>query len=243
MKVAFVVGFFSPVEKALSVEFKKELDSRVLVFLGKPSPHQPFNFHAFKSHFFQAASLNDPDPILVIAADMRGLDWVRNSLEGIVGSGRSRGREVQLLFFADAQDADPVVDALHEFQLSGVPEDRVVSESMLMAYTKGQKIVCVRGQNQSSFEDALRRANFQFGRFEDHFLEIDLAYGPNVGETVTGYSKRHACLIYAWGELRYLQPATKRKWADPHEGKTPASAVARFKQAVLGHRVEEEDNL
>jgi hypothetical protein len=234
------VGFFSPVEKALRVEFEKEFDSGVLVFLGTASPRHTFNFHKFKSQFFQAASLSDPDPVLVIAADMRGLDWVKKDLSGIVEAGRERGKDVQLVFFADAQAAAPVADALREFGLSGSPEDRAVSAPMLLKHTKGEIVLCVRGEQQPTFEDALRRANFRFARFEDHFREIALPYGPNVGKILSENSKRCGYLLYAWGELKYMQPSVTARWKAHQQGDTPAAAVVRFKQAIVGQCDKDE---
>ena len=94
---------------------------------------------------------------------------------------------------------------------------------------------CIVGTNQSSFEDALRRAGLQFERYEDHFVEVSLAYSSNVSQALKTYAKQYACLLYAWGALKYLDPSVKSKWKSLHQGETPAAAVARFKQAVLGH--------
>jgi hypothetical protein len=237
-----VVGFFSPVEDALKVEFQPELDSGALVFLGKSSPQQAFDIHKFKSKFFHLCSTNDPDPILVIAAEVRGLEWAIQSLIGIVDSGRLRGREIVLQFFANAQDANRVVDALLEFQLRHAPGDANVSEATLRNHGNGKRVFCVRSQGQAGFEEVLRRAGFQFARFEEHFVELDLAYGPNVARTVATHAPHHDTLLYAWGELKYMQPADKRKWKAVHQGQTPAAAAARFKQAVLGSTNDGQDD-
>jgi hypothetical protein len=236
VKAAFVTGFFSPVKKALEVEFAREFDCEALVFLGKVSPHQAFDLKTFKSRFFQVAKAGDRDPILVIAAKVRGLEWINDSVAAIVESARaqSNNKEIRLLFFEDAQNPDPITAALHEFDLSGAPELSAVAEVKLLAHTKGQKVLCVRGDKQSSFEDALRRAGFQFERYEDHFVEIGLAYGSNVSKVLKSYAKQHAYLLYAWGALKYLDPSVKSKWKSLHQGDTPAAAVTRFKQAVLG---------
>jgi hypothetical protein len=239
VRVAFVVGFFNSLEEALQPEFQREFDNGRLVFLPIPSPRHPFDFKKFKSQFFDAASRDDQDPILVVATDMRNaeLAWVRGSLEGIVDSARSRSNSRPIegpLFLRDAQNAEPVADALRKFKLGDQVEEEAVSEAMLQAHVNGGKAFCVRGRKQSCFEDALRRANIQFGRFEDYFVEVDLPYGSNVGQTLKERAKQHSFLLYAWGELKYMQPSDKDKWSAVHQGQTPADAVARFKQAVIG---------
>ena len=136
----------------------------------------------------------------------------------------------------DTQNPEPVVSALIEFGLGSDAGSSTtpVPESALQAYTKGSKVVCVRGAGQSTFQEALRRANFQFQRFEDYFEEVELPYNSNVNNTVKKFAKRYGCLLYAWGVLKYLQPPIKKKWSSFHEGETPAAVVVRFKQAVLG---------
>jgi hypothetical protein len=243
VKVAFVVGFFNSLETPLRAEFQHELDGGRLVFLGIPSPRYSFSFAQFKSKLFGTLSQTDQDPVYIFAADMRNseLAWVRGSIEGIVNSALSREncRPIQLAFFENAQDFEAVADALRDCQLSGAVENHHVDESALRAHMNGHKGLCVRGRQQSSFEDALRRANIQFENFTDYFEELDLPYGPNVGKTLKDCAKRYRCLLYAWGELKYLEPNAKDRWHALHQGKTPAAVVARFKEAVL-HREDEK---
>jgi hypothetical protein len=241
VKVAFVVGFYSPVEAALAQRFKGELDAGGVVFLGKASPHHAFDVKQFMAQFLHKADERDADPILVIAPDLScdpKLQWVHYRLKEVIGSGGTRAgsRESRLVLCDDTQNSEPVVGALLEFGLGSVADSSttVVPELSLQAYTKGSKVVCVRGAGQSTFEEALRRANFQFTRFEDYFDEVELSYSSNANNTVKKFAKRYGCLLYAWGVLKYLQPPIKKKWGSFHEGETPAAAVARFKQAVLG---------
>jgi hypothetical protein len=240
VKVAFVVGFYSPVETALAERFKSELDTGSVVFLGKGSPHHAFDVKQFMARFLQKADEADPDPILVVAPDLSNdpnLQWVHFRLQEVVGSCESRdgNRESLLELCADTQNPEPVVSKLTKFGLGLASDARaVVPESSLQAYTRAGKIVCVRGAGQSTYEDALRRANFQFTRFEDYFEEVELSYSSNANNTVKKLAKKYSCLLYAWGVLKYLQPPIKKKWERHHEGETPAAAVSRLKQAVLG---------
>lgn len=243
MRIAFVVGFFNTLETPLRDEFQREFDNGMLVFLGISSPRHPFNLGIFKSQLLDAAGRDDRDPMLVIAADMRNreLAWVRGNLEGIVEAAQSRGRHrgITLMFLRDAQNVEPVAKAIHEFKLGEPIEGNTVSEEMLRSHLNGSTIVCLRGKKQPSYKDALRRANFEFQRFEDYFVELELDYGSNVGRAVKARADKHGCLLYAWGKLKYLDPTIKDGWRTVHEGQTPAAAVARFKQAVLG-QVESE---
>jgi hypothetical protein len=246
VKVAFVVGFFNSLETSLRVEFKQEIDTGRLVFFNTPSPRYSFSFPKFKGQFFDVAMRNDQDTVYVLAADMRHaeLSWVRGNLEGIVDSARAREdcRPIELTFFENAQDFEAIAEALRQCQLAGPIANHPVDEESLRKHMNGQKTLCVRGMKQGSFEDALRRANIQFKSFGDHFEEMPLSYGSNVGKTLREAAKRYGCLLYAWGELKYVQPALKDKWGAFHQGKTPADAVARFKQAVLGAALPEDED-
>jgi hypothetical protein len=238
VKVAFVVGFFSAIDKSLCAEFEQDVGAGRVVFFHTVSEQRSFNFPQFKSLFFEVVTRDDPDPVYVFAAEMRhpALAWVRRNLQGIVNSarGRDKCRAIELVFFSNAQDAEPVADSIRECHLAGEPETRVVEEELLRRHANGVKILCIRGEQQSSFEEALRRADIQFENFSDHFDEVPLPYGSNVGRTVKQSARSYNCLLYAYGELKYVQPAIKDKWKAFHQGKTPAAAVARFKEAVLG---------
>lgn len=240
MKVAFVVGFYSPVEASLVAQFESELDSGSLVFLGKASPYHAFDVKQFMSEFLRRAGEVDADPMLVVAPDLSSdpnLQWVHFRLQEVVGSAGARAgnRESRLVLCADAQNSAPVISELLEFGL-GLTADASasVTESSLVEYTKGRKVLCVRGKGQPTFEDALRRASFQFTCFEDHFVEVELPYTCNANNTVKKFARQYSCLLYAWGVLKYLQPPIRKKWNALCEGETPAAAVTRFKQAVLG---------
>ena len=238
MKVAFVVGFFNPVESALQDAFEEQLDGGTLICISKTSSRYAFDVNKFKSQFFQKAVASDVDSILVVAADLRGQEWLTANLQQMVDAARDRsgGKNIQLVLLKDAQNPAPVMDSIHGYGLVASADyaGGEVSESQLIAYTGSKKVLCVRGKNQSGFEDALRRGNFQFTNFEDHFVELALSYGSNTGQTLKDSAKHHICLLYAWGELKYLQPATKSRWENLHQGENPAAAVARFKQAVQG---------
>jgi hypothetical protein len=246
VKVAFVVGFFSSVETTLRAEFKHEFEGGRLVCFNTPSPRYSFSFPKFKGHFFEIASRDDNDPVYVFAVDMRNAEllWVRPNLEGVIDSARSREncRPIHLVFFENAQDSEAVADALRGCQLGGPVENHHVEESALKAYMNGQKALCIRSPQQTPFEEILRRANIQFEKFEDYFEEVELKYGSNVGKILKDCAKRYRCLIYVWGELKYMQPSIKDKWQAVHQGKTPASAVARFKEALRGPSKEASES-
>jgi hypothetical protein len=239
VKVAFVVGFFNPVKRKLETLYKDELNRHTLQFLGKESPYQAFDLPAFKARFFELAGNDSPDPILVLAAETRGFEWVTSQLEGAVNGGRSRAgdrKQIHLDLFQDAQNADPVLEALKQFWLEAGSADEVakeITESELRAYLRGKRALCARGLNQTGFEEALRRANLRFSRFDEYFAELPLAYGSNVTQTLKNAASSYSCLLYAWGELRYLAHPAKKNWKVLFQGDAPAAAVARFKKAVL----------
>jgi len=244
VKVAFVVGFFNPVGSALQDAFEEQLDGGTLICVSKTSSRYPFDVNKFKSQLFQKATAMEIDSILVVAADLRGQEWLTSSLQQMVDAARDRsdGKDIQLVLCKDAQNPAPVIESISAFGLVVSGEcGGEVSESDLIAYRQLKKVLCVRGKNQSGFEDALRRAGFQFANFEHHFVEVPLSYGSNVGQTLKESAKHHICLLYAWGELKYLQPATKTKWDNLHQGENPAAAVARFKQAIQGEAAGKKD--
>jgi hypothetical protein len=241
VKVAFVVGFDNSVKAELRAKFDKELAGGSLVFFAKLSSRYSFDLPSFKSQFLKLAGESGIDPILVVAADLRsvpGLEWVHPYLEQIIGEGRSRcgSRIIDVAFCDDFQNPAPIIDTLDEFQLAVLVGGSItITQAMLSDYANGRKILCVRGNNQPCFEDALRRANIQFGNFDDYFAEMALSHTSNVSNTVKKVSKQYRCLLYSYEVLRYLHPAVKAVWSNNlYQGRTPASAVAWFKQAVQG---------
>ena len=234
MKAAFVVGFYDPVSKALDLDFKSDLDATKLFVFPKSSSHHAFDLSAFKAELLQRS---EPS-ILIVSADFsraQGFEWLSANVQGLRDAAAERGpKEVKIVLCGDTQNPAPVVAALREFGLGGPsrPGD-VVPEHILTAFRGGGRVLCVRGKDQAEFEEALRRANFEFQNFATHFVEVVLPYGSNVGNTVKRLSKQHSCLIYAWGVLKYLPPAIKAKWGRFYTGESPATAVNWFKQAVL----------
>jgi hypothetical protein len=59
VKVAFVVGFFSPVEDALRSEMKERMDAKSVVCVPKKSSQYPFDLNPFK--WLLSQELNGPD--------------------------------------------------------------------------------------------------------------------------------------------------------------------------------------
>lgn len=235
MKVAFVVGFFNTVEDALRSEMKERVDAKSIVCVPKRSSQYPFDLNRFKWLLSQELKSSDDEPILVVASDLRAEERFNHDLKQIIEAQRIRsGRDIRRVTHKDAQDPAPVFESLEEFGFSTSEESSAeeISESTLTAHRGGKKILCVRGPNQSAYEDTLRRANFKFERFEDHFEEMVLPYSSNNGHTLKQSAKSHSCLIYAWGELKYLQPTVADKWQNLHQGKNPAAAIGRFKQSV-----------
>lgn len=244
MKAAFVVGFYSPVSDELRTRFAKELDAETLEVFPRSSSHHAFDVNAFKARILQRS---EPS-VLIVAPDFSRsseFGWLSSSLAGIREAARSRigGRSVDLVFCEDTQNPNPVVLALRQFGFgfSSGPED-AVSEQALTIFRGQKRILCVRGKDQTAFEEVLRRAKFEFQDFGTHFAEVPLPYGSNVGNTVKKFSKQHPCLIYAWGVLKYLAPPIKAKFEHFFTGDTPTAAVGWFKQGVLKSGAEKQQN-
>lgn len=236
MHAAFVLGFFSPVGKALEQKYAGALKARSVAFIGKNTPQQAFDLKRFKSEFFSRIADGSNDPILVLAAETRGLEWVKMQLEQIVqaGTDRAGARPISLRFFHDAQDPNPIVDLIDTFLPAPAAEgaQAETSETALRRFRGSGRILCVRGNNQTGYEEALRRANIRFGTFDDHFEEMPLTYGSNIGNVIRNAASHYVGLLYAWGELKYLQPKIKKHWSVLFQGDTPAAVVARFRQAL-----------
>lgn len=236
MHAAFVLGFFSPVDEALKLRYAGTPLARSVAFIGKNTALQAFDLNRFKSEFFSRIADGSGDPILVLATEARGLEWVKAQLEGIVKAGRDRAgdRPISLRFFHDAQDAGPITDLLDAFlPAASLEGDRgEITEAALRRFCGGGKILCVRGINQTGYEEALGRTNIRFQRFGDHFEEMPLAYGANIGNIIKNAANRYAGLLYAWGELKYLHPKLKKRWLVLFQGDTPSDVSVRFRQAL-----------
>jgi hypothetical protein len=239
VKAALVVGFYSPVEEALNTRFEAEVRDGSLASFSRVSSHQAFDFNAFKSTLFQKLDGDACEEIVIVAADFtraRGFEWLSSRLGEVIAAANSRSagsKKIGCVECGDTQNPAPVFQALQNFGFPGTPEAGTLLEERIVRTFRGSnKILCVRGADQTPYEEALKRGGIQFQDFNEHFMEVVLRYGSNVGNTVKKLAKHHSCLIYANGVLKYIQPPVKAKWKHFFEGRTPSDAVGWFRQAL-----------
>lgn len=152
MKVAFVVGFFDPIESTLRAEFSSELEDGALIWIRGRGVRRPLNLESFKGPFCQVLADGTDDPILLLYARLRGFDYVEYSLKAIIDS-NSAGRQVDFLGIEDLQDSERLIRELTQFGLSVRTE--IVTETMLCKLLGGSKVLCVRAERQANFKKTL----------------------------------------------------------------------------------------
>ena len=91
MKVAFVLGFFDPVEDMIRSKFASETDAGSLICIGRRS-HKNLQINVCKSRLNQTLADGTDDPVLILYARFRGQEWVENALTKIIEGERERHR-------------------------------------------------------------------------------------------------------------------------------------------------------
>jgi len=237
VKVAFVLGFYNPVESALRAEFGAELSRGCLVWLGQQSRNRPFNLNEFRGRLRQTLNDSTCDPILVLLAEVRGQEWVKPSVEGIVSSSESTGSQPRVVIstLKNAQESQSVVTLLKEFGLEA--RNDAITGVMLSTFLGGATVLCVRAMWQPNFADAFRRARIPADLCGEQFIERTIHSGqnPNLIRELCEAACQYGVLLYAWKGLRTMPADAKRRFAKGvFEAETPAKVVALFKNGVLG---------
>jgi hypothetical protein len=239
VRTAFVLGFFDKVYVELREEFAAQLDNRQVVWVGleRYDPRKPFNVREFAGAFNRTVADGSTDEILIVLADM--VPWATAAVEGMVASHVGLARTIRVKKFRDARSAGLIAELIRELGLDATPTDiEVVSEASLIAFLKGHRILCVRGNHQPGFDVIFRRASFADECFKNHCAErvYDVEKNSNLIRDLRDSAAHYGCVLYAWHGLRTAPKELKTKYPKGRffEDSTPSRVLIAFRRAVTG---------
>lgn len=235
MKVAFVVGFYEPVRRALERRFAKQLKVSSLVWVRQVSSNREPDLGMFASRLAQQLAAGAKQ-ILVMVALLSGTKWVEGSVRAIVADAMVRysGVDVQIYFENKATNADFVLQQVTEF---GLPEPSEISVDLLRWRLSGAKVLCVVMDGHTGFQESLSRAGFPPECVsEEFFAEMVVPRGKNSNLMGTLHDKadQHRHILYAWTGLRTMPSKVKKRYSViAFEGPTATDVVNLFKRWLL----------
>jgi hypothetical protein len=172
VRIAFILGFFDPVRKAVEATFPSQLKDGSVVWIRQAGPSREVNLGEFKSRFFDRLEVG-PTHVLVILAVLRGKEWVEDRVTSVIQAGRFRQPEVTiepLITERNAQASESVLENLRAF---GPSRGDDISMDSLRAILGARRVLCVRESGCPKFEEALKRCGFPDEAWGEFFVEAE----------------------------------------------------------------------
>ena len=220
MRVAFVAGFFAPVEEKLLKEFARQLKLGSVIWIPQKGVLQPPDFPVFNSRFFDSLSKGAVD-ILILLAILRGKEWVEGKINESIAQAnlRFQGKNIAVQTTRNAQDHAFVLQEIKKFSPS---LERPLTLDLIRQRVGAKKIICFRGSENTGFRTVLERDGFPDGAFEEFFEERVLEYDthPDKVEHVIRYA---ATVLYAFHGLKHMTGTS----LDTYSGRLFKQALSR----------------
>jgi hypothetical protein len=225
------MGFYTPVDDKLRIEFEGELESKQVVLLGSPS--------AKRINDLKLSVLNslrdDPNArVSILYAVLRGEEWVSPSLLAVVESAREKydSSTIEVHPFRNPQDVQGVVELLNGLGL--LQEKDAVLPAQVEKYLGGREVLFVRSTMHSGLDSTLQRASINCGSSREKFEELIIPPGKNsnLNGELSAKASGSKILLYVWKGLRTLKPETKRKFSHSIEADSSAKVIALLKKEL-----------
>jgi hypothetical protein len=117
MRIACIAGFFNPVKKSIDKHFEQELANRSVIWVPQNSPGGQLSINRLKGDLFDAVG-RGATHILVVAFILRGAEFLRDIIDGLVQEAQHRSPNIQITIdthFKNAQDSDGVLKLVRAF--------------------------------------------------------------------------------------------------------------------------------
>ena len=223
MKIAFVVGFFDPVKKALDDRFPKN-DRLIWIDPGKDA------LIVFKQRFYDVVTTADG---ILVCLGRRGSErHLEDAAAGIIAVAQKQyATAIQFNAFGNLYDSAPVVELVESF---GLETESPIGVAHVRSRVADGKILCVSLEGKTSIFSALQRAGFSADVIRECFTEEQYKGGrnSNLMQDLKSRAQSHSCLLYAWGGLRTSTPDVKGAYKyGCHEAPTASQVVELFKRS------------
>ena len=224
MKIAFVVGFFDPVKKALDARFPNN-DRLIWIDPGKNA------LIVFKQHFYDL--VKTAEGLLVCLGRAGSQRHLQEAVTGIIGVAQGQyTTTIQFRAFGNLYDSAPVVELVESF---GIETESPMGIVQLRSAVADGKILCVSLEGKTSILSALERAGFSTDVIRECFAEEQYKGGrnSNLMQDLKSRAQSHTCLLYAWSGLRTSTPEVKDAYKyGCHEAPTASQVVELFKKSL-----------
>jgi hypothetical protein len=224
VKIAFVVGFFDPVKKALDARFPNN-DRLIWVGPGKNA------LIAFKERFYDV--VQTADCLLVCLGRAGSQRYLEDAVAGIIAVAQEQyPAMIQVRAFGNLYDSAPIVELVESFGLETESQIGILDVRSKVA---DGKILCVSLEGKTSIFSALQRAGFSTDAIRECFSEEQYKGGrnSNLMQDLKSRAQSHSCLLYAWGGLRTSTPDVKDAYIfGCHEAPTASLVVDLFKRSL-----------
>jgi hypothetical protein len=222
VKIAFAMGFFDPVRKALNDRFPGN-DRLIWVDPGKRT------LIVFKERFYDV--MKTADGVLVCLGRSASQQHLEDAVTGIIGVAQAQCKTpIQFRAFGNLYDSSPVVELVESF---GLETEASIGIIQVRSKVADGKILCISLEGKTSIFSALQRAGFSADVIRECFAEEQYKSGrnSNLMQDLKSKAQSHSCLLYAWGGLRTSTPDVKGAYKyGCHEASTASQVVELFKK-------------
>lgn len=206
MKVAFVVGFFQPVQDELRQKYPEEAYRNRLIWIDGGQRA----ITVFKERFYDV--VRTASGVLVCLGRSGRQRHTEDAVRGIIGVAESQySIPINLVALGNLYDHVPVVNCVDAFRLDEIPE---IGVGEVKRRIGEKKILCVSPQGKTTISTALERVGFTMEAIVECFDEEIQEYGKNSNlmQHLKSRSNSYCCLLYAWEGLRTSDEEVKNSY-------------------------------
>jgi hypothetical protein len=229
MKIAFILGFFDPVRKALKECYPEDTYSDRILWISSGNG----TVTAFKGRYYDVVST--ADSILVCVGASSKQKALLLGVDGIVSSGAAAYPQtpVKVEKFGNLFDGAPVLACVKQF---GVEAQPPISVAQIRRRIPAGKILCVSPAGKTTIKVALERIGFSVDALNECFEEklCQTARNSNLMQELESRAKTYPCLLYAWEGLRTSDPEIQKKYTHGWlEARSAAQVAALFHKWIV----------
>jgi hypothetical protein len=229
--ISCVMGFYSPVEDKLKLDFGDEVVAERLVLLGSPSARR---LNDLKLRLFNSLLKVPKARVIILYSLLRGEDWVTESVDAVAASAREKFGHctIEIHPFSNPQNANGVIQLLNACGLSAAAAE--ITPEQVKKYLADRKVLFVRSDIDTGLNLILQRANIDCGECRSAFQEVVIKPGKNsnLNGDLAAKGNSATILLYVWKRLRTLKSETKQKYSHAIEGDSSAKVIALLRKEL-----------
>ena len=225
MKIAFVVGFYDPVKKALNARYPETSYQDRLIWIesGKRT------LVDFKERFYDV--VQTAEGLLVCLGRAGPQRHLEDNMRGIIGVAEGQyATPIRFETFGNLYDSVPIVALVESF---GLEREATIGVDHVRSKVTEGKILCVSLEGKTTVFAALQRIGVSTEALNEFFVEEIVKGGrnSNLMQHLKQRAQHHSCLLYAWGGLRTSTPEVKAAYRfDCREAQSASQVAEMFRK-------------